>query len=260
MYNFKLPSDNGIHLNITTDCTQHLNLSTKGILIHIHGFRKDVSSNTNFERRVNFFNELNIISYGLDLRGHGKSDGEIHLIKKYDDYINDLHVLVKYIKNKHVNVPIYILSESMGGAIAIIYTIKYKNIINGVILLGLMLRPVETASNLYIYSIISLSYIFPSLKIIKVANNDPISLSSGRELYYMMKYIESNTDKFTSNVLAIHSKTDSTTCYKSTIKFINTCNSFNKKIILLENEDHLFIDTNKDVMNSIYNWLKFHIK
>lgn len=248
----------------------------KAILINLHGFGMHFQSEDEYlerlQARIDVFNKLKIQSYGLELRGHGKSDGLKYHIHDYNDYLSDIHTLVLHIREKY-NLPIYLLGESMGAALAIIYSIKYTYI-SGVILLGPMIDIVESINDLLINAIFLISYIVPKWKIIKSSNNtmmeyknihkkciytscDPVMLCTGRECYKMIQWIKRNKDKFTLPILAIHSIGDRITCCKATKNFMDNCKSIDKTFISLPGNKHSLLlskDINK-VLNIIYSWL-----
>jgi alpha-beta hydrolase superfamily lysophospholipase len=172
----------------------------------------------------------------------------------------------------------------MGGAVAILYTLKYPDVIKGIILLSpmcgitLLLNKYWITINFLLY----LSYFFPSRKLINFKNNnttrsieytnasnnciysnkDPIRLDTGRECYYMIDSIKNNTHKFTCNVLAYHSITDTITSPDCTKDFINKCSSTNKELILLQNGDHSILlpinnlDDTISILENIGMWIK----
>ena len=245
----------------------------KAILINLHGFGMHFQSEDEYlrtlEARIESFSPLKILSYGLELRGHGKSDGLKFHIHDYNDYLSDIYALVLHIREKY-DLPIYLLGESIGGALAIIYSIKYKDI-SGVILLGPMIDIIESINGLLINAISLISYILPRWKIIKPSDNiikeykkskcvytscEPVMLCSGRECYKIIKWIKANKDKFTLPVLAIHSIDDRITSHKATKDFIDNCESTDKTFISLPGNKHSLLLSNDidKVLNIIYSW------
>ena len=281
--NFFLKNNN-IDLNVLT----HTLDNPDSILIHLHGFGhhfqllESFSSLTDFPNRIKYFSKLNILSYALELRGHGKSSGMQHMIYSFDEYISDLLQLVEHVMIYHPKLPIYLISESMGGALAIKYSILYEHIA-GVILLAPMCGLNENAFNIgLLYLLLGLSYILPTYRYItsntkstinekyyesikddKYLNRLPVRLAVGREFYNTMNWINNNNHLFTIPILAIHSIDDAVTDYKTTEAFINNCSSINKTLILRNKGDHyLLVHQNDDdekpneVMDIIYKWLE----
>jgi len=102
----------------------------KAIIVNIHGisshFQEVYYCEDSIRYRDSLFYPNNIKIYGLEFHGHGKSEGLKCSIDDFDDLVNDLYCLIKFIKIKHNNIPIFIIAESMGGAVAIKFNIKYK--------------------------------------------------------------------------------------------------------------------------------------
>ena len=276
--------NNNIKLNIVTQ-----NIFTpSAVLIHIHGlgshFQSDYDCMDTFINRINYLKNINIISYGLELRGHGKSDGIKFYVDNFDEYLSDLDALIQYVKLYHKNLPIYLLGFSMGGAIAIKYSILFakKEKIAGVILLAPMCGFITKYNNIIISSMYYLSYLFPTWKLIgnnnksglynlkyidnKInsiySNNDSYMLCVGRECYNAINWIDMNQHLFNIPVIALHSINDNTTDYMKTRDFIDKCSSSDKKnIIICEGNHNLLVprDDNdilpNEIMKYIYNWL-----
>ncbi len=85
------------------------------VIIALHGFN-DYSNF--FQLPGTYFSQHNKISYAYDQRGFGKSPKQ-GLWAGVDTYISDLECFIQLVKNKHPSKPIYLLGESMGGAIVI---------------------------------------------------------------------------------------------------------------------------------------------
>ena len=303
IYNFTIQNNNTV-LNIVTNINNTLSepsfISNKsmnslksGVLIHLHGlgshFQSTFDSMDSFTNRANAFNSY--ISYGLELRGHGLSSGTRFMIYDFDDYLSDLHCLVEYITLYHPMKPIYIIGQSMGGAITCKYSIKYPDIIAGIILLSPMcgISDELNKSWISIKTMIMLSYIIPSYKMLsiynenevnyydkyieskiscKYQNHDCVRLDTARECYNTMLWLQENSELLTVPVLALHSINDMITSYKITEEFINNCSSLDKTLILRTIGKHNLLgpltedDKNPlDILEIIKKWLnRFTIK
>ena len=71
-----------------------------------------------------------------DHRGHGRSDGPRALIDRLDYAVADLDQLVVEAKERHAGLPVYLLGHSMGGTIAVRYSIRHQDRLAGLILSG----------------------------------------------------------------------------------------------------------------------------
>lgn len=88
---------------------------TKAVLIALHGFN-DYSRF--FEKPGEYLKEQGIASYAYDQRGFGQSPRK-GLWSGVNAYTGDLDLFVRLIKSRYPGVPVYLLGESMGGAVII---------------------------------------------------------------------------------------------------------------------------------------------
>lgn len=104
-----------------------------GVIIAVHGF----NDYSNFIKdSVSFFNNQKLAIYSYDQRGFGETRTRGRWSGR-QTLSNDLTTLIKIVKETHPHIPIYILGDSMGGAVAIV-TMAKKNPpkVNGVILIA----------------------------------------------------------------------------------------------------------------------------
>ncbi|MHA1752925.1 MAG: lysophospholipase [Candidatus Helarchaeota archaeon] len=74
--------------------------------------------------------------FALDLKHHGHSTGKIGDLKNFQELIDQVHEFILKIKNENSGIPIFLMGISMGGCLAINYSIKYPEDINGLILMA----------------------------------------------------------------------------------------------------------------------------
>ncbi len=95
----------------------------KGSVIIVHGQGEHSECYNPF---ATFLNENDWNSYALDLRGHGKSEGQRGYAKNFDDYEKDVIIFIDFIKKTHPQSgPFILFGHSMGGLICIKATIGY---------------------------------------------------------------------------------------------------------------------------------------
>ncbi len=87
----------------------------RSIIIALHGFN-DYSNF--FQQPGVFFGQSRTVSYAYDQRGFGGSPNPGSWAG-VDTYIQDLECFIQATKNKHPDIPVYLLGVSMGGAIVI---------------------------------------------------------------------------------------------------------------------------------------------
>jgi len=87
----------------------------KAVIVALHGF--DDYSNF-FASPGNYFSSQGIACYAYDQRGFGATSGRGFWFD-ITAYTNDLTCFVSELRKRHPGVPIYVLGESMGGAVTI---------------------------------------------------------------------------------------------------------------------------------------------
>lgn len=238
----------------------------KSIVVNIHGlgshFQYKYDCENNFEKRIKFFRICNIKTFGIELSGHGKSDGTKGVVFNYYDLLIDINNLIKYIKNKYSNIPIYLIGESLGGALSIKYSILYPNTVSGIILLAPLcdLNRQIKPRKIFLNILKKLSYInsnikLPNFKIKegclskdfnkhKTKNKyyvKNVFLASARECHQLTTWIQQNSKKFNIPILIFHAKDDLITDYLSTKLFFENIVSNDKELVTIDNAHHLLL-------------------
>ena len=99
MFEFTLKNKKLKKINIIEGTS---NKNIKAIIIHIHGigshFQPLFECIDDFKYRDELFCKFNYKSFGLEFHGHGKSEGTKCSISNFDDLLDDLDTLVKFIK------------------------------------------------------------------------------------------------------------------------------------------------------------------
>jgi alpha-beta hydrolase superfamily lysophospholipase len=103
----------------------------KAIIIALHGFN-DYSNF--FKAPGEFLAEQGILSYAFDQRGFGASNHP-GVWAGTKTMVGDLKTFARLIKHRHKEIPLYLLGESMGGALIMVATTENPTLqIDGVIL------------------------------------------------------------------------------------------------------------------------------
>jgi acylglycerol lipase len=104
-----------------------------GVMIAVHGF----NDYSNFIKdSALFFNKHKLAIYSYDQRGFGETRTKGRW-SGMQTLSNDLTILIKLVKEIHPDIPIYILGDSMGGAVTIVTMAKKDPPkVNGVILVA----------------------------------------------------------------------------------------------------------------------------
>jgi len=89
----------------------------EAVVFVVHGFGEHINR---YDELARLLNHHGYSVFGLDHRGHGKSEGLRVDINKFSDYVNDYICFIQHIQ---INVypfpkPAFLLGHSMGGLIA----------------------------------------------------------------------------------------------------------------------------------------------
>jgi len=290
MKQFMIKNLKNLDLNILEG--EHIEIP-KALLIHVHGigshFQEIYYCEDSLIYKDLLFKRSNIKSFAVELHGHGKSDGLRCSIDRFDDLVDDLYCLIIYLKNNtYANLPIFILAESMGGAVAIRYNIKYQfeTQIKGYILLSPLcgiddrLKP----NPISISILMCLSYYIPTYQALstttkmktdihnkeylklkdecKYSYHDKMRLNTARECYYISLWINDYGHLFNAPVFLLHGLSDTITNPEQSINFYDKVPNKIKDIYLPENKDHSLLIKENDydrhpsiVLNKINYWI-----
>ena len=94
---------------------QHIANNAKAVIIALHGFNDYRNA---FKPLCNYIAEQNIHCYRYDQRGFGETDHR-GLWPSNGELQQDLVTLSKLVKQQHPSLPLYVIGESMGGAVVL---------------------------------------------------------------------------------------------------------------------------------------------
>lgn len=74
--------------------------------------------------------------YARDHRGHGKSEGSRAVFDRFANAVDDIGQVVELARRELRGKPVFMLGHSMGGALALSYTLQHAATLKGLILSG----------------------------------------------------------------------------------------------------------------------------
>ena len=109
--------------------------SLRGVIVIIHGLAEHSGR---YQETAKFLSANGWAVYICDLRAHGLSPnppkaGRVH-VNRFEDYFMDVDALTGLAREKHGELPIYLLGHSMGGLISIRYSLEKPTGLAGVII------------------------------------------------------------------------------------------------------------------------------
>jgi acylglycerol lipase len=106
----------------------------------------------------------------VDLRGRGKSDGERFYVEQIGDYVSDLSLTIEAARDRHPDLPVYLLGHSAGGVTAASYALDHQDRIAGLICEDFAFR--VFAPDFALKLIEGASHIVPHVHVLKLKMED----------------------------------------------------------------------------------------
>jgi alpha-beta hydrolase superfamily lysophospholipase len=95
-----------------------------GVVVLCHGYAEHARRYDHVAQR---FGEAGLITYALDLRGHGRSEGKRVYLRNISEYTADFHHLVGIATAAHPGLKRVVLGHSMGGGVVFTYGVEHPD-------------------------------------------------------------------------------------------------------------------------------------
>lgn len=133
----------------------------KAIIALIHGLGEHIGR---YNHVGEVMTDAGHVLAGFDLRGHGKSNGPRGHAPSLDTYMQDIQEFFTFLLGRYPDdLPRLIYGHSLGGLLALVYALKQKTGLKGVIATGAALRSALQEQKFKVAMVKSLSSIVPTL-------------------------------------------------------------------------------------------------
>lgn len=246
----------------------------KASVIFVHGLGEHSLKYDAFAER--FYKE-GFAAFSYDQRGHGRSQGRRAYVNRFEELLEDLKQLVNIAKTQTLAEGVYLIGQSLGGLVSLVYAIKYGSEIKGVVASSPALRLKSPPSVIEIILAKLLISFIPQLAVgnripfedishdedaIAEAKADKLShrLISIRLFFEMleaMRYAFDNISKIEVPVLLLHGTGDRVTDADATKEFYESLSCADKEIKLYPELYHeLFREINKEqIQKQVLDWV-----
>ncbi len=219
--------------------------------------------------------------YTFDLRGHGKSDGVLAAVDSFEDYLDDMEVFLKRVREEQPP-PLFLMGQSMGGLVAALYTATRKPSLRGLILsapavrLGRSVPPFLQKATGVIGRILPgmpTMSIDPELlsrdkQVVEDYQNDPLVYHGkfpavmGLEMLRGGKSLRDQMDLLQVPVLILHGEKDRLTSPEGSRELYDGIGSRDKTIKIYENMEHdlLHEPEKQRVFDDILEWMSSRVR
>lgn len=250
------------------------NNDLKGSIILIHGFGEHIGRYNEWCKK---FTEAGFNIHGIDLRGHGKSNGKRGFSPNYKSYLKDLYLLYQIVNENSNNKPIILYGHSFGGNLAINFLLDYPTLkVDAAVISSPWLKLSFNPSFLKVFLGNIFKHIFPKAvvktnlpingltskkDIINNYINDPlVHQKIGLKIYFQIKSAGTKALKqvYKINIpmLIIHGINDPITSHVASINFSK--NSSKKVTLKLYNHPYHELHNTNDsdkIFDDIIKWL-----
>ena len=200
----------------------------RSVVVLVHGLAEHVMRYAHVAQHLNTHGHA---VFGLDLRGHGQSDGKRIYVNRFSAYVDDLALFFAEVASRYPERPIFILAHSMGTTVALNFLLDHAPSVSGLIVTGTALVAGDDISPLLISLSGLVGAIFPKLPTVALNSNsisrdpavveayhkDPlvyngrIPARTGAALNHAFGYIRSRLRSLTLPILIMHGSEDQLT-------------------------------------------------
>ncbi len=249
------------------------------VLIAVHGFGLHKYA---FESLAERMQRDGISTYALDVRGFGgwmQSNRASQI--NFPGTMRDLLLLVSSIRNETPATPVFLMGESMGGAIALAFAAQNPGVVDGVISSvpgNERFRSMSTAARIVAGYVLSAGGKINLKKLLvnQVTDHDDLKQSwrsdkqaklrvSLKELLRFNRFMKQspNMVRRISNlpVLVVQGHRDNLVKPAGTQKLFDDLSTQDKQLLMLENQEHLTLEEGQfddTVVNEVEHWLSIH--
>jgi len=244
-------------------------------IIFLHGAGEYSEKYTRF---AEWFSSRNIEVFLLDMRGHGRSGGPMCHVSDFKDYALDLDIFLKFADNGWGARKIFLVAHSLGGLVAMYYSLHFPYQLHGVIAcspcLGLRLRiePVKAWLAILFSKFLAdkpfASNIRPRIAthdkyILEKFRKDPlihhvVTASFYVQLKFAMRHLKEHAQDFKEPISILQAGDDKICDCRAAEKFYNALGSTDKKFKTYPGFYHELLNEvdREEAYNDIYSWLK----
>lgn len=221
-------------INLYVKCWLPLN-HPEGVIILVHGLGEHINRYNQWAKR---FSNNGWAVTGIDLRGHGRSDGK-RGAGSYQAYLNDIDSVFRFTRKKFGELPVVLYGQSLGGNLALGYEISRKPEINRLIITSPWLKLTYPPASSMVYMAKFLVKLFPGISMSSSLNsnyfsrerkvsddyrNDPlvhnkVSVSTFLQVLNWASLILKNKHKVNVPLLIFHGSEDQVTSWRGSYIF-----------------------------------------
>ncbi len=247
----------------------------RAVVLIQHGFCEHGGRYTHVANR--FVSNGNAV-YVMDLRGHGRSHGKRAYVDRFEQHVDDFQLFAQYVQLKHPNLPLFVIAHSMGGAVALLWTLTCKPNIAGLILSGAALviaikvpgwlMAISGLVSRFLPHVPTLRLADPGIlsqdkKVLDDRATDPlvyrnrVPARGGAEVMRGASLVHRQLENIVCPLLILHGRSDALIDPIGSQHLYDCAQSTDKTVIFYDNQRHEILnEPDQDrVMNDICTWI-----
>jgi acylglycerol lipase len=121
------------HDGVQLYCPSYTGENSKGMIVALHEYSLHSGI---YETAYRCLAEAGYSVHTMDLRGHGRSSGGRGEIDDFEDYLDDLDLLIARVRDQSDSQPLFLLGLGLGSLIALRHATSRRSSSHGLILCG----------------------------------------------------------------------------------------------------------------------------
>jgi alpha-beta hydrolase superfamily lysophospholipase len=213
--------------------------------------------------------------HAFDLRGHARSTGPRAWVDVFDDYVDDLETVVRCVRAREDDVPLFVFGHGMGGTIAALWAAERRAWLAGLVLSAAKLQPRPTPDEAR--STRLLAALAPRARIFQLdvrrtsrdrrtvedalrdalVHQPPAPARTAKELLDAMARVERQVPDLRIPLLAMHGSADVLTDPEGTRRLVDRAGSKDKQLYTYDGLAHdlLHEPERSRVAQDVLEWL-----
>ena len=197
----------------------------EGVICLVHGLGEHSSRYTHWAERLT---GTDYVLSSMDLRGHGRSGGQLGDALSYENYLDDISLLLEDAASRFPGKPLFLYGHSLGGLLSLYYLIKRKPELAGVVVTSPAVDTDAGNNKLLRFVIPVLTPIIPKIsfpnklelpalskdqEVVEAYKNDPlvhdrVTVRMARGMILAVNEVNSSASEISIPILIMHGSAD----------------------------------------------------
>ena len=230
---------------------------SEAVVVMLHGI---FENGGHYDHVAEALNERGHAVHALDLRGHGRSEGQRILVYHFERLLDDVEDFLECVRERHPGKKIFLFGHSLGALVAIWLTISRSPDIDGLMLsaptLSIggkaypLLRSLVPWSNLLIPPLQKMNIPCPLIE-------RKFPLRTGAEIVRAAVKVSKRMEKISLPVLIMHGKNDTVTLPQGSRMLYRRSSSTDKTLKLYDHMRHAILKESdrEKVIGDMLDWV-----